>query len=281
VLGTAFGSNLFNLLFGLGLPALISPLVIGETAILSFIFMNLVNASLLVLLLSGFRWLGGAKYFNRVSGVFLAVTYVGFIVYQMVSATGGALVDWLKITALIALVSVVLSVSWRWVSTLVGVRAAVRVGDASRERILCATRGGRASQPMHEKAIELAKDRNAELVFLYVFDQSALQRVVTPIVINAEAQVNQMLAYLQATAQEQARQAGVPAQVLVRIGILRDEIKAAVDTEQVTLIVLGSPMEDSSVFQLQGLRKFADEIEQETDTPVLISSECRPEQIER
>ena len=137
-------------------------------------------------------------------------------------------------------------------------------------KILCATRGGQTSQPTHEKAIELARERGAELLFLYVFDRQALQKVATPIVINVDAQVEHMLAYLQTTAQEQARQAGVRARVLVRTDNLRDQIKAVVKEERVHLVVLGSPVGESSLFVHEALQDLAADVEATTGVPVLI-----------
>ncbi|MBC7251063.1 MAG: universal stress protein, partial [Anaerolineae bacterium] len=44
-------------------------------------------------------------------------------------------------------------------------------------KILCATRGGEASRRTQERAIALARQHNAELIFLYVFDLDFLERV--------------------------------------------------------------------------------------------------------
>jgi cation:H+ antiporter len=269
VVGTAFGSNLFNLLFGLGLPALIRPLAIEETAILSFIFMNAVNLSLLALLLLDVAWLGNARGINRTVGACLVTTYVGFLTFQVVRAAGGTSEDWLKISALMALATGLLLAGWRWVGPLLAEKLGGGRQEPSRGRILCATRGGRGSQPTHQRAIDLAREQGAELLFLYIFDRSVLQKVATPIVINTEAQIEHMLAYLQTTAQEQARQAGVRARVVVRTGNLRQQIKTVIREAQVNLIVLGSPAGDSSLFAREALRDLAAHVEEATGVPVL------------
>lgn len=269
VLGTAFGSNLFNLLFGLGLPALVRPLVIEETAILSFTFLNAVNLSLLALLLLDFAWLGKARTINRVIGAYLVITYIGFIVFQVVDAAGGAFEDWLKISAVMALATTLFLAGCKCVGAFIATRAQASEREIGGGKILCATRGGSASQPTHEQAIELARERGAELLFLYVFDQRILHKVVTPIVINVEAQIKHMLSYLRTTAQEQARQAGVRSRVIVRTGSLRKEINAVVGEEGVNLIVLGSPAGDSSLFVNEALGAFVAEVEEVTGVPVL------------
>ncbi len=259
VLGTAFGSNLFNLLFGLGLPALIRPLDIGETAILSFIFMNAINLTLVALLLLDAQWLGRARTINRVVGAYLLMTYLGFLAYQVVIAAGGTLLDWLAVCGVIIAVGGLGLAGRKWIGDLI----AARIGEQERGRgkILCATRGGQTSQSTHEQAIALARAEDAELLFLYVFDQRLLERVATPIVINVKAQVEHMLAFLQTTAQEQARQAGVRARVIVRTGTLREQLQAVAHEEEVSLVVLGSPERDSSLFQREALQALADEIE--------------------
>jgi len=267
VLGTAFGSNLFNLLFGLGLPALIRPLVVEETALLSIIYMNAVNLALLVLILIGFSWLGRARALNRTVGAFLVATYLGFISFQVAAAAGGGLWDGLIAGALVVLVTVFSLAGWRLIVAQVMARRGPRARGG---KVLCATRGGQASQPTHENAIALAREQDAELLFLYVFDRSVLERFATPIVIDVEAQVEHMLSFLQATAREQARQAGVPARILIRTGSLREEIKSVARDERVDLIILGSPAGAGSLFAQEALRALAGEIKEATGVSVLI-----------
>jgi cation:H+ antiporter len=269
VLGTAFGSNLFNLLFGLGLPALIRPLEISETATLSFIFMNAVNISLLALILLGVDWLGRPGAINRVTGVYLVATYVGFLTFQVIQAVGGTFADWLMAGALMGLIGWLLWVGRRWVAALVTTKAEVAKQKAAGGNILCATRGGQASQHAQEQAIELAREENTELLFLYVFDQSIIQGIATPIVINVEEQIERVRDFLVATAQQQAEQAGVEARVVARAGDLREQIRAVASEEGVNLIVLGGPSGDSSLFEREALWAFAAEVEEAIGVPVI------------
>jgi cation:H+ antiporter len=273
VLGTVFGSCLFNLSLGLGLPAIIRPLPVGQTATLSLMFINVVNLSLLALLLIGHRWIGRARTITRVTGAYLVITYLGFISYLIVDATGGSFESWWKAFALVVAVVGFVLVVRKAAMVFTSTRAARERGQAERKRILCATRGGQASQPTHQKAIEIALDQGAELIFLYVFDQQAIQRFATPIVINISSQMDHMRAFLQNTAQRQATQAGVRARVLVRAGSLREQIQAIAKEERVDLVVMGNPSEKSSLFKREALRVLADEIEAETGTQVLALSD--------
>jgi cation:H+ antiporter len=270
VLGTVFGSCLFNLSLGLGLPAVIRPLPVGETAILSLAFINVINLSLLALLLIDLRWIGRARTITRVAGAYLVITYLGFISYLVVDATGGSFESWWKAVVLVLAVVGFVFGARKAITTFTSARAA---RAAQRGRILCATRGGQASQPTHQKAIEIALEQNAELVFLYVFDQRAIQQVATPIVINVSSQMDHMRAFLRNTAQRQAAQAGVRAMVRVRAGSLREQIQAIANEHKVDLIVMGNPSEKTSLFKREALRALADEIEAETGIEVLALSD--------
>lgn len=265
VLGMAFGSNLFNLLFGLGLPALVRPLIIDEAAILSFTYMDVINLTLLALLLLDFEWLGRAKTINPIVGGYLLVTYIGYIIYEIAEAADANSTMWLGISGAVLVLGLI---AWRGITALRR-RGLVEAKKPS-STILCATRGGKDSQHTHEQAIALARARNAELIFLYVFDRYILQKFATPIVINVEEQVKHMLAYLQSTAQEQAEDSGVQARVIVRTGNLLDQLKAISDEQRISLIVLGTPAGESSLFKLEALRAFQAEVEEETNVPVRI-----------
>lgn len=266
VLGTAFGSNLFNLLFGLGLPALIRPLVIGDAAVLSFIFLNVINVGLLALVLLDARWLGKVRSVTRVIGALLVSVYLGFISYQTVIAADGTFMMWLVGYGIgVLVVGAVLGGWWtvrryRW----------GRRPSEKRTCILCATRGGDASQPMHQFAIQLAKEHDADLLFLYVFDRQMLQSVATPIVINVESQIQHMMAYLQSTAQVQARQAGVSADVVIRTGDLLSQIVDVARMKLIPLIVMGSPCGTASRFKRRSWLEFIKDIEAATGSSVVI-----------
>jgi nucleotide-binding universal stress UspA family protein len=263
VFGTAFGSNLFNLLFGLGLPALIRPLAIGNTAIQSFIFMNVINFSVLALVLMDVRWLGKLRAITRPIGGFLIATYTGFIIYQIVEAVGGTFLDWLMICGIVSAATILGIAGRQWITGRFGER------EEYASKILCLTRGGQASQDTHRRAIEIAQGRNAELIFLYVFDPLTLPKAATPLVINPEAQIEHMIAFLEATACEQARLAGIPAKIVARTGNLREQVQAVVNEEGVDLVIIGTPGGESSLFANAALRALAAEIEETTNASVL------------
>ncbi len=136
-------------------------------------------------------------------------------------------------------------------------------------KILCATRGGEDSWRTQDKAIKLAKERGDELIFLYVADISFLDKIAAPVVVDAERGVERMGEFLLAVAQERAREKGLEAQVVIREGKTREEIKAAAKELEVDCVVLGPPAE-GGVFQEESMRAFAREIEEETRAEVVL-----------
>ncbi len=135
--------------------------------------------------------------------------------------------------------------------------------------ILCATRGGEASRRTRDRAIELAKERGDELVFLYVVDMSFMDKTAAPVVVDAESGVERMGGFLLAMAQEHAREKGLEAQVVIREGKTREEIKAAAKELEVDCVVLGLPVE-GGVFQEEAILAFVREVEEETGAEVFL-----------
>lgn len=137
-------------------------------------------------------------------------------------------------------------------------------------KILCATRGGEASRRTQEQAIVLAKELGAELVFLYVVDMHFLDKTAAPIVVDVENELTKMGEFLLLLAKERAARQGVTATGMCRTGGVRDELMEAARQEGVSIVVLGRPAGDESVFQLASLQNFAAQIEAETGVEVRI-----------
>ena len=131
-------------------------------------------------------------------------------------------------------------------------------------KILCATRGGEASYRTQDAAIALAKERGDTLLFLYVVDLRFLDKTAAPIVVDVGNEVAKMGRFLLWMAKERATEQGVAADPTCRQGAVPEELKNAAREEGVSLVVLGRPAGEESVFQLAGLEAFAAEIESET-----------------
>jgi nucleotide-binding universal stress UspA family protein len=144
------------------------------------------------------------------------------------------------------------------------------IGGASMGLILCAARGGEASYRTQQAAIALAKERNAELIFLYVIDLSFLNKTAAPIVVDIENELAQMGNFFLLMARERAAEQGIRAETQTRKGLVREEIIKAAEEAGATVVVLGRPGERQSAFELSGLEAFAAEIERKTNAETVI-----------
>jgi hypothetical protein len=71
--------------------------------------------------------------------------------------------------------------------------------------ILRPTRGGEASYPNQDRAIKLAKERDADLLLLYVANVHFLDRLAGPVIVDVETELEEMGEFLLALAQERNR----------------------------------------------------------------------------
>ncbi len=138
-------------------------------------------------------------------------------------------------------------------------------------KILCATRGGEDSYRTQDAAIALAKERGDTLLFLYVVDLHFLDKTAGSIVVDVENEVAKMGRFLLLMAKERATEQGVAADTICRKGEVRQELTNAAREEDVSLVVLGRPAGEESVFKLAGLEAFAAEIEAETCVEAIIA----------
>ena len=136
--------------------------------------------------------------------------------------------------------------------------------------ILCAARGGEASYRTQQAAISFAKERNEELIFLYVIDLSFLNKTAAPIVVDIENELKQMGNFFLLMAKERAAEQGIEVRTMIRKGFVREEIINAIQQEEATTVILGQPGEKRSTFRMSDLEAFAAEIEQKTKAKTII-----------
>lgn len=111
--------------------------------------------------------------------------------------------------------------------------------------ILCATRGGEASLRTQERAIEIAKERTAKLVFIFVYDTRFLEKYTAPHVPAIEGEIKKMGEFLLLMAKERAEKAGVEADFIVRQGAFQASLIEAADELSASVIVLGRPADNN------------------------------------
>lgn len=139
------------------------------------------------------------------------------------------------------------------------------------DKILCATRGGEASRRTQEAVIEMAKEHEAAIVFLYVVDVEFLRltaRGVRPEVVMTE--MEHMGDFLLAIAVERALEQGVEAAAVLRRGPLVEALESAAREEGVDAIAFGRPAGVDSSFSLDDLQEMAAKITRETGIETLI-----------
>jgi len=131
-------------------------------------------------------------------------------------------------------------------------------------KILCATRGGETSYRTQDAVIALAKEQNDSLLFLYVVDMHFLDKVSGSSVVNAKQELIKMGKFLLLMAQERAAKQNIKADTILREGEMHEEVQSVACEEEVSLVVLGEPVGDESIFDLADLKTIAAEIEAET-----------------
>jgi len=109
--------------------------------------------------------------------------------------------------------------------------------------ILCATRGGEASVKTQQRAIEIAQERGAKLVFIFVSDARFLNAFTAPHVPAMEDEMEHLGEFLLLMAKERAEKAGVPSDFTVRTGVFRAALIKAAGEYGASLIILGRPGE--------------------------------------
>lgn len=137
--------------------------------------------------------------------------------------------------------------------------------------IVCATRGGAGSRAVREKAIECASQRDMKLVFLFVIDISSLDEAdekLRPAVRDELAWLGLALLRI---AQERAHAADIDSEIVIREGLVRDEICRFLEERSAEMLLIGAPRgTTAAVFGDDKVEQFATDIERSTGVPVEI-----------
>lgn len=141
-------------------------------------------------------------------------------------------------------------------------------------KILCPTRGGAPSSPNQERAIALAKEREVEVIFLYVSNARFLNRFSSPVLVDIETELDELGDFMLAMACEKADKAGVPARSIVRRGDFHQALRDVIAEEQVEVVTLGMPSQGTGITTLEYLKELAERLLAETAvSEILVSHE--------
>jgi hypothetical protein len=136
--------------------------------------------------------------------------------------------------------------------------------------ILCPTRGGKESHPNQDFAINLAKERSADLLFLYVSDIKFLKRAGPPIVVDIEQEMVEVGDFILSMAQERAENSSVPARAIVRSGIFSKILRETIVEHEIKTVVLGSSREGSGIVSYERLQELSKELNKEIGVEFII-----------
>jgi nucleotide-binding universal stress UspA family protein len=139
--------------------------------------------------------------------------------------------------------------------------------------IVCAVRGGPASQPTIAKAIALAQETGLPLYFLYVVNLDFLSQTPTSRVHTISHEMDQMGEFVLLMAQETSARQGINAEGVVRHGSVGEEVIGLCHELQADYLVLGKPKveREDTVFTEDRLRAFVVRTEEQTGARVVFA----------
>jgi nucleotide-binding universal stress UspA family protein len=138
--------------------------------------------------------------------------------------------------------------------------------------IVCATRGGEASRRTQERAIALARERGASLIFLFVADTNFAQPSNASLAEALADELERLGRGLLCIAWTRAEEQGVSADMVVRHGAVRRAIEDFLREVQASTLVLGAPGTGSEkkTFSRGELPRFAQQINANTGVEVVV-----------
>ena len=141
--------------------------------------------------------------------------------------------------------------------------------------IVCAIRGGPASQPTISRAITLAQETSQKILFLYVVNLDFLERTWSSRTHTITKELRQMGEFILLTAEVQAQQQGVSAEGVIREGKVRDEIILLCQETHADFVVLGIPKGDHehNAFTAERLKQFTQSIEESSGAKAILAED--------
>ncbi len=142
-----------------------------------------------------------------------------------------------------------------------------------RATVLCAIRGGPFSQYTVQRAMQIAQERHARLVFLYVVDAEFLgyATVGRPRVVLRELRTTGE--FMMSILRDRAIRQGVDADYVVRTGDVRRQIVESVRWQDADVLVMGRPIRSpgSDTFTEETLAEFVDRVVTKTGVEVVLA----------
>ena len=157
---------------------------------------------------------------------------------------------------------------WSWL--LPRLKAKRKVNRKLMPTILSPTRGGESSVLNQDRAIALAKERNSELIFLYVSDVQFENELPQETLANVAAELEDLGQFILTMAKERAAQEELKAETLVLSGNFRQVLDKVIKENNVDTLILGSPIEEGSVTTPAFLLQLSKELVKEYSLEVVL-----------
>jgi nucleotide-binding universal stress UspA family protein len=140
--------------------------------------------------------------------------------------------------------------------------------------IVCAIRGGPASQPTIEKSIALGKDSGQTIYFLYVINLDFLAHSGGGRVGHIAEDIQEMGEFILLAAREQAQAQGLCTEMITAEGEVIEEIIALCLEIDADYIVLGRPGKDNedNLLDVNEFQAIIEYIEENTHAAVVLSA---------
>ncbi len=141
--------------------------------------------------------------------------------------------------------------------------------------IICAIRGGTASQSTVTQSIRTAQETGLSLYFVYVVNVDFLMQTAHTRIQTISEELRKLGEFILLTAQTKAEAAGVLAEGVLREGNVAEEIIALSRELAADYVILGRPRrrDHENVFTHDRLSEFSQHIEQETGAKVIFAEE--------
>jgi nucleotide-binding universal stress UspA family protein len=144
-------------------------------------------------------------------------------------------------------------------------------GKAEMSVIVCATRGGEASRLLQTRAVEIARQRNADLVFVYVVNPNSTLDLDQQLLPAISQEMTWFANAILDIARLRGKRAGVRVETTVRRGDVQLEIEKVLKEYAADLLVIGSSRPDQNGQFSDGQEeKFAHRMAERTGVEVQI-----------
>jgi len=147
--------------------------------------------------------------------------------------------------------------------------------------IICATKGSKGCKTAEDKAIEIAKENNSKLIFLYVIDTKFLEKSITAgdwTKDDVASGLKNIGSVILGMAMEKAIWKGMSSENVIteeRKGSVISQIKSSVEENNTNFLVIGHPETDMGFLERhllskEGVESFVKRIKDEIGCEVMI-----------